>query len=73
MKAIIKLDTTNHEMRQKSICLHTIFGDVYAPLRKTKVINGVAIVPVWVFHNAGLNPCQMVTGFLGQQVNLKAE
>ena len=65
MNAIIKLDSTNHEMRKKSICLHTIFGDVYTPISKTKIINDTAIVPFWVFHKAGLNPCQMVTGFQG--------
>lgn len=66
MKAIIKLDSENHEMREKSICLHTIFGDVYAPLSRTTIENGVAFVPEWVFHNARLNPCQMVTGYIGR-------
>ena len=65
MRAIIALDTTNHEMREKSICLHTIFGDVYAPLSKTEIKDNIAIVPYWVFTKAILNPCQMVTGFVG--------
>ena len=65
MKAIIELTTNNHEMREKSICLYTIFGNVYAPKSKTEIADGVAIVPFWVFTNAGLNPCQMVTGFKG--------
>ena len=64
MKAIIKLTGDNHEMRQKSICLHTIFGDVFAPISKTSITDGVATVPAWVFYNAGLNPCQMINGFM---------
>ena len=48
-KAIIELREGNHEMRERSIKLFTIFGSVYAPLSKTKVVNGIAEVPEWVF------------------------
>ena len=65
LMAKIKLMEGNHEMREKSIKLMTIFGDVYAPLSKTKIVENVAIVPDWVFANNGLNPCQMIKGFLG--------
>jgi hypothetical protein len=63
--AKIKLVADNHEWREKSLKLVTIFGDVYAPLSKITVVNDIAIVPNWVFTNKGLNPCQMVNGFIG--------
>ncbi len=63
-KAIIILDSKNHEMREKSIKLNTIFGSVYAPLKQTDIKDGIAEVPEWVFHKAGINPCQMITGFV---------
>ena len=65
MMAKIKLTNGNHEWTEQSIKLFTIYGDVYAPLSKTKIINDVAFVPYWVFTNEGLNPCQMVSGFIG--------
>lgn len=66
-KAIIRLDSKNHEMRDKSIKLHTIFGSIYAPLSQTEIKNDIAKVPEWVFYKAGLNPCQMVTGYEGRE------
>ena len=66
--ARIKLTSINHEWRAKSLKLHTIFGDVYAPLSKITVVNSVAIVPDWIFANKGLNPCQMVNGFIRNEV-----
>lgn len=65
MNSIISLDSNNHEMREKSICLHTIFGDVYAPISKIKIDDNKITVPYWIFTKANLNPCQMVTGFIG--------
>ena len=67
MRAIIRLMPGNHEIRERSIKLVTIFGVVYAPRSKTEVNGNVALVPEWVFINAGLNPCQMVTGFEGTE------
>lgn len=65
--AKIKLTDRNHEWKRKSLKLRTIFGDVYAPLSKVTVINNVAIVPDWIFANKGLNPCQMVDGFIRKE------
>lgn len=67
MNAIIKLTDGNHEMREKSICLHTIFGDVFTPISRTKVDENIATVPMWVFYKAGKNPCQMINGFIGME------
>ena len=59
------------EMRKKSVLLETIFGNVYAPMSKVAV-EGVGkqwaqiLVPCWVFWNKGLNPCQLVNGFVEQ-------
>ena len=63
--AIIKLDDQNHEIMEKSIKLRTIFGNVYAPKSRTEIREGRAYVPEWVFLEAALNPCQMITGYEG--------
>lgn len=57
--------------REKSVKLDTIFGSVYAPKSKISIEretedNLIIVVPCWVFWNKELNPCQMVSGFLGQ-------
>ena len=65
MKAKIRLVKGNHEFKEKSLKLSTIYGDVYAPLSAITIINNVAVVPDWVFVNKGLNPCQMIKGFEG--------
>lgn len=62
--AKIRLVAGNHEWKEKSLKLKTIFGDVYAPLSKITVINDTAIVPDWIFAKKGLNPCQMIEGFM---------
>ena len=67
MKAIIRLDDQNHETREKSIKLVTIFGNVFAPKSVIKVTGDIITVPMWVFDNKRLNPCQMVTGFIGME------
>lgn len=67
--------------REKSIKLQTIFGSVYAPKSKIIVLEikstfkavanneqtgtAIIVVPFWVFTSKGLNPCQMVHGYLG--------
>ncbi len=63
--AVIELSKKNHEMREKSIKLYTVFGNVFAPLSKCVVKNNVAWVPTWVFYKAEMNPCQMVSGWVG--------
>lgn len=67
MRAIIRLDDQNHETREKSIKLVTIFGNVYAPKSVIKVTGDIITVPMWVFDKKELNPCQMVTGFIGME------
>lgn len=67
MKAVIELNERNHEEREKSIKLITIFGNAYAPKSVIKRIGNVIECPVWVFANNGLNPCQMVDGFAGMK------
>lgn len=66
MKAIIRLDDRNHIEREKSIELRTIFGGVYAPKSVIKRAGDMIEVPFWVFTNKGKNPCQMVTGYIGE-------
>jgi hypothetical protein len=63
----IMLNEKNHTIREKSIELITIFGSVFAPISKCSVDTetGIITVPVWVFHKAHLNPCQMVSGYIG--------
>jgi hypothetical protein len=63
--ALIRLDERNHEIREKSIKFKTLFGDVYAPKKCVEIHGDVALVPGWVFTRKGLNPCQMVTGYIG--------
>lgn len=65
--AKIRLTKRNHEWMRNSLILRTIFGDVSAPLSKITVVNDVAIVPDWIFANKGLNPCQMVDGFIRKE------
>ena len=68
MKAEIKLSAKNHEFRNKSLKLVTIYGDVFAPLSKITIIDkNTVLVPEWIFVNAGLNPCQMVNGYKGRR------
>ena len=62
-KIAIRLLNGNHEFKEKSLKLVTIFGDVYAPLSVTKIVDNIAFVPEWVFYKNGKNPCQMVKGF----------
>jgi len=65
MTAIIRLTSGNHEIREKSIKLCTIFGDVYVAKRFVKYIEDDVIeVPNWIFQRNGLNACQMVAGFI---------
>ena len=65
MTAVIRLESGNHEICEKCIKLHTIFGDVYAAKRLVKYIEDDIIeVPNWIFQRNGLNACQMVTGFI---------
>ena len=66
MKVKIRLVNGNHEFRGKSLKLVTIYGNVYAPLSVTTIVNDIAIVPEWVFVNKELNPCQMIKGYEGR-------
>ena len=78
--ARIEVDKRVYEAREKSVPLETIFGTVYAP--KSKIIvecerkphmatNTMVqmLVPLWVFRNKDLNPCQLTTGFI-EQINI---
>lgn len=65
--AIIRLDARNHEIKGKTVCLKTIFGDVLVPEKKIELNEDIAKVPLWYFGANGFNPCQMVTGFKGIQ------
>ena len=65
MTAIIRLENGNHEIRENSIKLYTIFGNVYVGKRLVKYVGeNIIEVPNWIFQKNGLNPCQMVSGFI---------
>lgn len=75
----VEVEKGVYEAREKSVCLDTIFGPVYAPKSRCivegerqpeKATNTFVqmLVPCWVFWNKGLNPCQLVTGYI-EQVN----
>lgn len=63
--AIIKLNANNHEIKGKTVNFKTIFGDVPVTEAKVKLDEDIAKVPLWCFGANGLNPCQMVSGFMG--------
>ncbi len=73
MKSYARIEITKeaYETREKSVKLDTIFGSIYAPKSRTTIEretdgNLIIVVPCWVFWNKELNPCQMISGFLGQ-------
>ena len=63
--AIIKLNANNHEIVENSVRFKTIYGDV--PVREKKVIveGNVARVPLWNFAQREINPCMMISGYVG--------
>ena len=64
MKCRIKLNKSNHEIMKKVIKLRTIYCDVYVPLSQCSIDNNYAIVPDKYFHEADVNPCHMLSGFV---------
>lgn len=61
----IRLDEKNHEIREKSIKLNTIYGAIYAPKSRCKIEGDILEVPAWVFAKGGLNPIYIVSGLIG--------
>lgn len=78
--ARIYITEDHFNAKERSVYLETIFGNVYAPKSKIVVenVNGdiqtpvgidkthlmTVLVPCWVFWNKGLNPVQLVHGYI---------